>query len=58
MMNLYDQITQIYPQLKSDVLAFSTVIILQDDKDGIGSYIAKWEHATFAKPTDEQLKGI
>lgn len=57
-MNLYDQITQIYPQLKSDPLAFSTVIILQDDKDGRGSYIAKWEHATFAKPTDEQLKGV
>jgi hypothetical protein len=55
MMNLYDQITQIYPQLKSDPLAFSTTIILQDDKDGRGSYIAKWEHATVAKPTDKQL---
>lgn len=54
-MNLYDQITQIYPQLKNEALAFSTVIILQDDKDGQGAYIAKWEHATFAKPTDEQL---
>lgn len=57
-MNLYDQITQIYPQLKSNVLAFSTVIILQDNKDGLGSYIAKWKHETFAKPTDEQLKKV
>jgi len=56
-MNLYDHIIQIYPQLKSDPLAFSTVIILQDDKDGQGSYIAKWDHPTLAKPTNEQLKG-
>ena len=55
MMNLYDQIIQIYPELKSDLIAFSTVIILQDDKDGKGSYIAKWDHPTLAKPTDAQL---
>jgi hypothetical protein len=58
MMNLYEKITQIYPELKADALAFSTFIILQDDKDGNGSYIAKWEHPTLAKPTDEQLKGL
>jgi hypothetical protein len=54
-MNLFDKITQIYPELKEDDLAFSTTIILQDDKDGKGSYIAKWDHSTLAKPTDAQL---
>lgn len=57
-MNLYDKITQIYPELKGNAPAFQTAIILQDDKDGRGQYIAKWEHPTLAKPTDEQLKGL
>ena len=56
-MNLYKKITQIYPELKNDAIAFSTVIVLQDDKDGRGAYIAKWDHPTLEKPTDEQLKG-
>jgi hypothetical protein len=58
MMNLYEKITQIYPELKKDASIFSTVIILQDDKDDKGPYIAKWDHPTLAKPTDEQLKGL
>jgi hypothetical protein len=32
-----------------------TVIILQNNSDGKGDYIAKWEHQTLAKPTEEQL---
>jgi hypothetical protein len=28
-------------------------ISFQDDSDGKGAYIAKWEHPTLAKPTDE-----
>jgi hypothetical protein len=58
MMNLYEKITQIYPELEGNAVAFSTVIVLQDDKDGRGEYIAKWEHPTLEKPTDEQLKGV
>lgn len=57
-MNLYEKITQIYPELEGNAVAFSTVIVLQDDKDGRGEYIAKWEHPTLEKPTDEQLKGV
>lgn len=56
-MNLYEKITKIYPELKGNAIAFSTVIVLQDDKDGRGEYIAKWDHPTLAKPTEEQLKG-
>jgi len=51
-MNLYEKIKIIYPQLEDK--DFFTVIHLQNDSDGKGDYIAKWEH-TLAKPTEEQL---
>jgi hypothetical protein len=51
-MNLYDKIISIYPELATFDFA-SGVITLQDD--GRGAYIAKWEHPTLAKPTDEEL---
>jgi hypothetical protein len=54
-MNLYDKITQIYPELTNN--DFMTVIILQNDSDGKGDYIAKWEH-TLPRPTDEQLGAV
>jgi hypothetical protein len=50
---LYDKIMAIYPQLEQQ--DFMTVIILQNDSDGKGDYIAKWDHPTLAKPTDEEL---
>lgn len=50
---LYEKIITIYPELTEQ--DFLTVIILQNDSDGKGDYIAKWEHPTLAKPTDEQL---
>jgi hypothetical protein len=52
-MNLYDKIKAIYPDLTTE--DFVTVITLQNDSDGKGDYIAKWEHPTLAKPTEEQL---
>jgi hypothetical protein len=52
-MNLYDKIMAIYPQLEQQ--DFLTTIRLQNDSDGRGDYIAKWEHPTLAKPTEEQL---
>ena len=51
-MNLYEKIISIYPQLTDE--DFITVITLQNDSDGKGDYIAKWEH-TLPRPTDEQL---
>jgi hypothetical protein len=50
---LYEKIMTIYPNLT--LQDFRTVIILQNDLDGKGDYIAKWEHPTLAKPTAEQL---
>jgi len=50
---LYDKIMALYPSLTQQ--DFVTVITLQNDSDGKGDYIAKWEHSTLAKPTDEEL---
>ena len=52
-MTLYDKIMALYPSLTQQ--DFVTVIRLQNDSDGKGDYIAKWEHPTLAKPTDEEL---
>jgi len=52
-MTLYDKIIALYPSLTQQ--DFFTVITLQNDSDGKGDYIAKWEHPTLAKPTEEQL---
>jgi hypothetical protein len=50
---LYNKIMTLYPSLTTQ--DFLTVITLQNDSDGKGDYIAKWEHPTLAKPTAEQL---
>jgi hypothetical protein len=50
---LYDKIMAIYPNLTQQ--DFLTVITLQNNSDGKGDYIAKWEHPTLARPTDEEL---
>lgn len=58
-MSLYDQIIEAYPELTSkDFLPTDGVISLQNDSDGIGDYIAKWEYSepipdglTLGKPT-------
>ena len=52
-MTLYDKILALYPELTDN--DFLTVITLQNDSDGKGDYIAKWEHPTLARPTDEEL---
>ena len=52
---LSDKIKQIYPQLTDT--DFTTTISLQNDSDGKGDYIAKWEH-TLPRPTDEQLGAV
>jgi len=53
-MNLYQKIIVIYPELANFNFATGT-ITLQNDSDGKGDYIAKWEHPTMPRPTDEEL---
>jgi len=52
-MTLYDKIMALYPELTQQ--DFLSVIRLQNDSDGKGDYIAKWDHPTLPRPTDEQL---
>ena len=56
-MTLIEKIKYIYSELDINYLD-KTGIILQNDGDGKGDYIAKWEHPTLPRPTDEQLQGI
>jgi hypothetical protein len=51
-MTLYEKILMLYPQIKQEDFVFIT---LQNDSDGKGDYIAKWEHPTLPRPTEEQL---
>lgn len=58
-MELWEQIREVYPELTDDdFLPFKGTILLQDDSDGQGAYIAKWEYdqpipdgLTLGKPT-------
>jgi len=53
-MTLIEKILKLYPELKTyDFL--NGAIRLQNDSDGRGDYIAKWEHPTLPRPTDEEL---
>lgn len=56
-MTLYEKIISLYPELNEKDFC-SGIIELQNDSDGRGDYIAKWEHPTLAQPTQEQLDGI
>ena len=56
-MTLVEKIIQIYPELNGKPF-IKIGIQLQNDSDGKGDYIAKWEHPTLARPTDAQLEEI
>jgi hypothetical protein len=56
MMTLYEKIKALYPELQD--ADFTDTIRLQNDSDGKGDYIAKWDHPTLARPTDGQLEAI
>ena len=52
---MYEKLLKIYPELtNADFAPFTGAIVLQNDSDGKGDYIAKWEHS-LPKPTEEQL---
>ena len=56
---MLEKIKALYPELKpEDFFGRNATIHLQNDSDGKGDYIAKWEHPTLAKPTQEQLDGV
>ena len=50
---MFEKLQKIYPELTVEDFSPRGTIILQND--GAGDYIAKWEHPTLARPTDEEL---
>ena len=55
-MTLYDKIITLYPSLTNeDFMPITGTISLQNESDGNNSFIAKWEHPTLPRPTEEQL---
>ena len=52
-MELWEKIRNIYPELMDEDFGPLGAIKLQDDSDGKGAYIAKWE---YEKPIPEGLK--
>ena len=59
MMNLYEKIKSIYPELQdSDFIPLFGTILLQNDSDGNGDYIKSWTHPTLTQPTQAQLDAI
>lgn len=53
-MSLFEEITAAYPELTdNDFNPVSGSIMLRNDSDGEGDYIAKWE---FSKPIPSGLK--
>jgi len=54
-MTLHDKIISLYPELETYNFAFGGIKL---QNDGQGDYIAKWEHPTLQRPTDEQLAQI
>ena len=54
-MTLFEKIKILYPQLLDEEFHPDGPINLRNDSDGRGDYIAKWEHPTLPRPTDEEL---
>ena len=53
---MFEKLIKLYPELTiADFTPVIGNIRLQNDSDGKGDYIAKWDHPTLARPTEEQL---
>jgi hypothetical protein len=58
-MTLVEKIISIHPSItERDFEPGIGTIMLQNDSDGKGDYIAKWEHPTLTRPTQTQLDGV
>ena len=55
-MTLKDKLQAVYSDLTD--YDFLKLIIIQNDSDGRGDYIAVWNHPTLAQPTQEQLDAV
>ena len=55
---LTTKIKKVHPSLSDDDLRNDDYIVLQNNSDGRGDFIAKWKHPTLAKPTQSQLDAV
>lgn len=51
-MTIYDTIIEVYPELADSYNFYNGTIVLQNDSDGLGDYIAKWD---YSKPIPDGL---
>ena len=49
-MTLYEKIIALYPDLTATDFSPEGTIILQNDSNGKGDYIASWNHPVYPKP--------
>jgi hypothetical protein len=52
-MTLYEQVIDAFPELIGNIDLDRLGIILQNDSDGTGDYIAQWD---YVKPLTKELK--
>ena len=58
-MTLFEKIKQLRNTLTDEDFAPTTgTIVLQNDSDGKGDYIRKWNHPTVTQPTNQELNGV
>ena len=55
---LTTKIKKVHPSLSDDDLRNDDYIVLQNNSDGRGDFIAEWKHPTLAKPTQSQLDAV
>jgi len=55
---LTTKIKKVHASLSDDDLRNDDYIILQNNSDGRGDYIAKWKHPTLTKPTQSELDAV
>lgn len=54
---VWSNLIAIFPELTdADFDPQTGTILLQNDSDGFGTYIAKWDHPTLEQPSDKALK--
>ena len=55
-MQLYEKIIELRPSLTKEDFSHEGTILLRNDLDGRGDYIAEWNHPTETQPTAEELE--
>jgi len=43
-MSIYEQLIEIYPELIGSDVFSNNIIVLQNDSDGLGDFIVKWDY--------------